>query len=487
MKQLLTAAIVLMCVLLASCWGEEDYTLSPTAQLRFSADTLAFDTVIAGQPTGTKMLDIYNDASQALRIKAAYLEKGRQSLWRLNLDGEFLQSGRAEAIPIAAGDSVRLFAEMTAPITGQDAPQAYEEYLVFELESGVRQRVLLNAMGQDVEQLKALTISQATTLSSARPYQILDSLVVAPGATLTLAAGTRLYFQPRASLIVRGRLLAEGTLERPIVMRGDRLGNMFTHQAYDRIPNQWGGLLIASSSKENVLNFCDIHSGAFGIRCEKSDPTNPKLFLHNSIVHNTKGHALEATLCHIEATNTQITNAGGDCVRLVGGQNRFLHCTIAQFYPFAGNRGVALSYTNEHDNVPAPLTEARFVNCLITGYNTDDLAAAQSTRYKDAPFVYHFQNCLLNTPKVVNSEQVVACLFEEDAPETKRRAKHFFPEFDLKKLLFTFALSPQSLAVGKADVQAAQQLPLDRLGRARLADGRADIGCYETPTLQAQP
>lgn len=478
MKQLLTAAFSFVCILLASCWGEEDYTLSPSHQLRFSTDTLAFDTVIAGEPTSTRMLDVHNDASQALRIKATYLASGKQSLWRVNLDGEFLKNGHAEEITLPAGDSLRIFAEMTAPETGQDLPKSYEEKLIFELESGVRQHVLLTAMGQDVERLKARTISVATSLKAQRPYQIFDSLVVAQGATLTLPAGTRLYFHPRSSLIVRGTLVVDGTLEHPVVLRGDRLGNMFTKQAYDRIPNQWGGVVFASTSRANRLEHCDIHSGAYGLRCEPNEQSSPVLTLRNSIIHNTKGHALEATLCSVDAANTQITNAGGDCVHLVGGRHHFVHCTIAQFYPFVGERGVALSYSNERNNAAAPL-EVRFVNCLITGNNADDVMGFPSQRHKNAKFQYAFQNCLLNTPKIASSPNITACLFEEEAPESTRRAQQFLPLFDWSSLFFSFTLSPQSWAVGKADPVVAQQYPTDRLGRPRLADGKADIGCYE--------
>lgn len=480
MKQLLAAATILMCILLAACWGEEDYTLSPHDRLRFSTDTLAFDTVIAGEPTGTRMLDVHNEASKTLRIKAVFLAKGKASLWRVNLDGEFLQGGRTDNVNLLPNDSLRLFAEMTAPLTGQDVPSRYEEQLIFELESGQRQQVVLTAIGQEVTPLRARKITRDTILDARRPYQIFDSLVVAPEATLTLLPGTRLYFRPRASLIVRGRLLSKGTLEHPVVMRGDRLGYMFTQQAYDRIPNQWGGVVLASGSRDNQLDYTDIHSGAYGLRCEPSEGEEALLTLRNSVIHNTKGHALAATNCRIEVGNTQISNAGGDCVHLIGGRARFVHCTLAQFYPFVGARGVALSYTNELHDKPAPL-EAHFINCLITGNAADDVQATPSLRYKKATFNYLFQNCLLNTSKVETSAQIVNCLFEDEAPEAMRRAQQFFPSFDLKSLFFSFTLSQKSLAVGKAHLPTTLQWPTDRLGRSRLTDGKADIGCYEAP------
>lgn len=101
--------------------------------------------------------------------------------------------------------------------------------------------VILNAFGQSVTTLKGKVITRDTILSSRRPYQIYDSLVIAKDATLSVRPGVRFYFHRGAQLIVHGKLLAQGALNNPIIMRGDRLGNMFSQQAYDNIPGQWGG------------------------------------------------------------------------------------------------------------------------------------------------------------------------------------------------------------------------------------------------------
>ena len=62
--------------------------------------------------------------------------------------------------------------------------------------------------------------------------------MVAENVTLKLEPGTRFYFHNGAKFIVHGTLLAEGAVNNPIVMRGDRLGNIFTNQAYDQLPGQ---------------------------------------------------------------------------------------------------------------------------------------------------------------------------------------------------------------------------------------------------------
>lgn len=477
---------IVLCVLLYSCLSEEDYTLDASARLTFSTDTLSFDTVIAGEPTGTHTFQVFNHHSKGIRIRRIYLEKGKSSFFRLNIDGVSLKEGETTDLEILGGDSLRIFAELTAPVTDSNLPSALEETLFFQLESGVLQKMMLKGSGQRVTIMRSVVLKKDTVLSSERPYQIFDSLVVDEGVTLTLSSGCRLWFHPTASLIVRGRLLAEGTLQAPIEMRGDRLGNMFSNQPYDRIPNQWGGVVFASTSTENKLNYCDIHSGAFGIRCDSADATPLKLLLENSIIHNVEAEAFSSKLCNTIVGNTQITNAGGDCVRLIGGKHSFTHCTIGRFYVFQGQGGVAVRFSNHDGGKRFPLWQADFSNCLITGYSSDDIMGEPSARYKDEPFNYKFNHCLLNTPKT-EDKNLIKCLFEEELPDDQGKAKHFSPGFDLKKLLFSFLLSPHSSAVNKADPAVSRTLyPHDRLGNNRFLDGTPDIGCYEALPLSTE-
>lgn len=478
-KLFLSLFSFMLCVLLHSCLSEEDYTLVSSARLTLSTDTLALDTIIAGASTNTYTMQVFNNNSKGVRIAKAYLEGGKDSYFRVNIDGAYLFDGETTNLEIAAGDSLRVFVEATAPNIDADQPQDLADRLIFFLESGTEQQVLLTASGQAVFIKEGVRIATDELWDAKRPYQIMDSLVVEKDATLTLAAGTRLYFHPKSSLIVYGKLLVEGQLGAPVVMRGDRLGYMFSQQPYDRIPNQWGGVVFKSSSVGNKLNYCDIHSGAFGIRCDSTADNEQKLLLENSIIHNVSGDAFYAKACVTSVGNSQITNAKGDCVKLMGGSHDFVHCTIGQFYAFAGGRGVALRFGNHEDGVRLPLQKASFTNCLITGYNGDDLMGEQSERYKDDAFKFYFSHCLINTPKV-NNDDFVNCLFEEDFPTSNRGDKHFYPAFDLQKLLFYFTLSPNSAAVNKADTNVARNTyPLDRLGRSRLSDEGADIGCYE--------
>ena len=196
-------------------------------------------------------------------------------------------------------------------------------------------------------------------------------------------------------------------------------------------------------------------------------------------VHNVQGHALEARHVRLTAINSQFSNAGLDCLNLKGGHYEFVHCTIAQFYPLVGGKGVALKFSNFEDKTPLPLEQLLFENCIITGSGSDDIMGSQSDRYKDLAFNYAFSHCLLNTPKVKDDAHFIDCLWEKDNKEHSG-AKNFTPEFDYDKLVFKFQLDSLSSAVNAGSYEiASKKAPYDLRGINRLQDIKPDLGCYE--------
>ena len=477
--------LLLLSVLLTACFDDEDYTTSPTDFLVSDIDTLRFDTVISGEPTNTYTFRLFNPADKYLRITQAYLESGAASPFHVNIDGATIENGSSVSLEVAKKDSLSIFLMANLPDIDADEPQFIRDRLVLITEGGARTEIVLEASGQSVIKLKANTITAHTTLEANRPYQVFDSLVVATGCTLTLPAGARLWMHPQAELIVHGTLRCEGTAEKPVIIRGDRLGEMFNSQPYDRIPAQWGGIVIKPESAGNHINHADIHSGAFGLRIENSgDHTTERLRLENSIVHNTKGLCIEAEGSKIFVGNCQITNGGAGCISLHGGDNTFIHCTIGRFYAFTGGYGAALTFSNaDATGNPLPLVRAEFTNSIITGYSTDEVMAEQAHETEIAAFDFRFDHCLLNTTPVDDESITNACLWDnKDA--TVCREDNFAPAFDFATLFFTFGLAAESQAIGTADpTVAATHYPLDLKGRARPAD-KPDMGCYqheETP------
>ncbi|HNQ88716.1 MAG TPA: lamin tail domain-containing protein [Verrucomicrobiota bacterium] len=114
----------------------------------------------------------------------------------------------------------------------------------------------LDADGQEVERLLFAvwrdtgsttnpgSVLTANTLWRAEqgPYRVAQALEIPAGITLAIEPGTSVYFDPAGSLQISGRLLAEGTADRPI--------------ALDRTPGasgSWGGLSFVNATNENRL------------------------------------------------------------------------------------------------------------------------------------------------------------------------------------------------------------------------------------------
>ncbi len=472
-----------MVVALSACMGDDEFTVSPSDRLAFSTDTVAFDTVICNVPSSTLSFAVYNRNDKAIRLPRVFVKRGTDSPFRVNVDGAPLQGGEALDFEIPAKDSILVYVFANAPEKGSDVPVEEMDTLVFELESGVRQQVILTASGQEVNTLRGWVVNRDTVLDSPRPFHVMDSLVVSEGATLTLAKGTQLLFHSGVTLTVHGRLRVMGTLDSPVVLRGDRYDDMFKNQPYDRIPGQWGGVVFAPESYDNYLNYADIHSGDFGIRVDSCDVGKETLFMENSVVHNVKGDGLSTRMAQVYVGNSQITNAGGNCVKVRGGNVTFVHCTIARFYCFTGGGGVALDFANYDGKVRLPLTGAQFANCLITGSQSDEIMGSNNPDHEKDAYEYAFFNCLFNTVHPEKEDKrLVSCLWDDaEGEEAVKREKNFTPEFDLKSLTFSFELAKGSQAIGHADSTITMQTyPLDRLGRPRSGEGLLpDIGCYQ--------
>lgn len=479
---------------LIGCMQDEDYTTSPNDLLMFSTDTVRFDTIISGSPTNTYTFTVYNRASKAIRIPQVSLEQGGASPFKVNVDGTPLQDGTASDFEISAKDSMIVYLMVNLPEQDSDEPVAAADKLVFTTEAGVQQKIVLTAAGQSVIPLSGQRITENTVFAARRPYRVMDSLVVEEGATLTLSAGTRLYFHPDAELIVYGTLHIAGTLDAPVQLRGDRMGNMFAGQPYDRIPGQWGGVTLKGTSYDNYFAYADIHSGKYGVRVDSSDVSRAKLTVENSVIHNTMRHALDIRMANVYVGNSQITNSGGDCVHIRGGDVTLVHCTVGRFYVFTGGSGVALDFANYDGDVRLPLHRLVVANSIVTGYQDDEIMGSQNERFEDDAYAYGFLNCLLRTPRPEEENpSLINCYWDyadevttEEGEDAAVSDKNFTPDFDLDALTFSFALSPRSQAVGRADAATtAATYPNDRLGRPR--GSAPDIGCYQHTEAEEAP
>ena len=473
----LFGGLLLVSILAAGCVDEEDFPTPAGARVEFSIDTLKMDTVLSCLGTATHRFTVYNNSGDGISITDVAFVDGESMGYRVNVDGMYINDGLAQSIDVRDGDSVIVFVELTPEELDLDDPVELTTSLIFTLLNGAEQSVVLQAWSQDVVQLEAVHITGSETLEAGRPFLVYDSLTVDIGATLSIPEGQLFYFFSDAFLRIDGTLLAEGTQDEPIVMRGHRTEMMFENQPYDRVSDQWVGIVISETSYGNHLNYCDIHSAHDGILAQAAETTTEQLRIENSIVHNMAGYGMSLKGAQVFIGNCQITNAADGCLYIVGGNVTCVHSTIANFYPFSSDRGAALTYTNYEGDEAWALEQATFINSIVTGWSDDEVYGLQGSD-ESAAFNYAFYYCLLNTPEVDDDANIVGCVW--DRPEGEVSAEENFNDFNLDYLLFDFSLSEESLARGIAEISYTQAYyPQDRLGVERLSDGAADAGCYE--------
>lgn len=480
MKRLLFFChIMLVFVVFASCDDNDSFTTNPSSILSFSKDTVSLDTVFSTVPTSTYTFWIYNHNDDGLRLSQVRLARGNQSGFRVNVDGTYLDNTMGSLVrdlEVRGGDSIRVFVELTSSLTNSSDPQLVEDNLVFTLESGTEQRVNLRAYSWDALLCRNVVISRDTTIASSKPVVVYGGLTVDSGATLTVTAPTKLYFHSDAGIDVYGRLVISGSAGNDVVLRGDRTDRMFDYLPYDRVSGQWQGIRFRPSSTGNTIAYADIHSATDGIVCDSAayDSISPRLSLANVTIHNCKGAGLRAYNSNIKAENCQITNTLGDCMAIYGGKASVLYCTLAQFYPFDAQRGVALRFANRYGEADYPLHLMECRNSLVTGYASDEMMGETGDTL--VAFNYRFYDCILRTPPIGDSlllEKFVNVVFE--VPEDTVQGTDHFVNIDTDNLYYDFHLDSLSTARGRA--KAIDACPLDRDGRER---GQApDVGCYQ--------
>ena len=97
-------------------------------------------------------------------------------------------------------------------------------------------------MGQDVIILNDTTLAAPTHLTAGKPYLVYGTLTVDTLIHVTIDPGATLLFHDKASMLVKGRLTARGTQEKPITLRGDRLDHVVGEIGYDIMSGQWDGV-----------------------------------------------------------------------------------------------------------------------------------------------------------------------------------------------------------------------------------------------------
>lgn len=317
--------LVVIIALATACEQEMDtFTTDPTAKLRFSADSVIFDTLFTSVGSITKRLWVYNDLENAVEITTIKLRQA-QSNFTIVLNGQSKSS--FENIPILGKDSIQVLVTVNINPQDQNLPFLVNNYLDFTT-NGNLQFTNLVAWGQDAHFIEKSLLSCDQVWTNDRPYVLLDSVFVEQGCKLTINQGTRIYANVNAAIVIAGSLEANGTFGERILITNSR-----QEEDYINAPGQWRGILFAKTSTNNLINCTDIRNAINGIWLGTPDDNiDPDLILSNSKIENMSGIGLAAFTSDLYAYNTLINNCGQFAVaNLAGGNYKYEHCTFANF------------------------------------------------------------------------------------------------------------------------------------------------------------
>lgn len=374
--------------------------------LRFSTDTLRFDTVFTTLSSTTRSFKIFNPQDERVVLSSVRLEGGDASYFQLNVDGH---SGRQLTdIEIGAKDSIYVFATVRVDPTNANTPFIIEDKLIATL-NGNDFTVPLIAYGQNAHFITDSVLSTQTWLTD-KPYVIFGYALVDSQQTLTLPAGCRVYMHANARLFVDGTLIARGTRQDSIIFQGDRLDRDYF--GYEGYPGEWGGIYFTQRSKGSVMEHVILRNGGNGAQGAPPaliqlapdsvhDLNAPQLTLSKVILENSIGYGLLSFGGTIRASNCLIQSCGANALALVqGGDYFFDYCSIATY----GNAKIAhidnpsaviLNYyvVSQTQTIVAPL-KATLRNCVVGGSLTNEFVA-DSLDYSTSPAQLSLISCVL--------------------------------------------------------------------------------------------
>ena len=322
-----------------------------------------------------------------------------------------------------------------------------------------------------------MTVLNTYVFSDTLPYMLFDTIVV--NGKLTIQAGAQLYMHRNACLIAQADVYAQGTINQPIIIRGDRLDRLFDSVPYLYAGGSWDGLyLISDQPRTYNLSYVDILSGNVGLYCANSTEDLSQLTMNGCRIHNHTLYGLVLNNVDALVSNTEISNCASYCVYCDGGTHRFVHSTIASYFGFTNIRiqsvtkeETAAVYINNLSK-QTPHTNTSFENCIITGYMPNQVVVA-------TPFDQYYPGSFIGNYLKTDT----LCIPNASANVYWQRtdtAKVFVNDFYKYKeyIYYDFRLDSLSPAIGIGDSLLALPYPADRNGFSR-AGVSPDAGCYQ--------
>ncbi|CAM1335106.1 hypothetical protein [Tenacibaculum aestuariivivum] len=495
MRNCLLLLAIITLITISAC--RKDFNTVPNfGKLEFSKDTVFLDTIFSNIGSATYNLKVYNRSSKSITIPEIKLENGMASNYRLNVDG--VSGKKFNDIDILANDSMYVFVETTVDFNSVTNP-LYTDKLLFD-NGNNQQDVDLVTLIQDAHfifpsknstGIQTLTIDgeeskiqgrfltdSELNFTAQKSYVIYGYAAVPTNKTLTIDAGTKIYFHKNSGLIIdkKASLKINGTLKNKVTFEGDRLEHL-----YSKLPGQWGTIWLRAGSTKNEINHTIIKNGTVGILIEDTEATTqPTLYIKNTEIYNNSNYGVLAKNTNIKGENIVIGNAGQSSLACTyGGSYNFTHSTFANYWNNSLRQSptvIVNNYSTEINNnqqeiiVTNDLIAANFTNCIIEGNNNIEFVLE---KINSSIFNYSAENSMIRFNDFNNSYQNNDALNFNDTSHYKNIILNGTPDF--KNIFFNdFIIGENSDAINKAKTSIVTE---DILGVNRTTNPA--IGAYQ--------
>lgn len=428
---ILMVSAVFALIIFTSCRKDETISSDPSYKLKFSTDSVMFDTVFTTMGSVTKRLMVYNPNENSVIISRVKLAGGSNSPYSVNIDGS---SGTSVSnIKIGGNDSLYVFVKVTVDPVNDNLPLVVKDSVIFETNGNI-QDVDLIAWGQNAHFIVADSLlngflpysfiareGEQIHWTNDKPYVIVGYGVVDSLGSLTIDAGCQIHFYNNAGLWIyrSASIQVNGTAAEPVVFQGVRL-----EQEYQDVPAQWDRIWINESEVNSEFNYSIIKNGTIGIQAETFNTgLGNKLILNNTQILNMQGWGLFSRFYQIEGNNVLIANAGSSVLNLTtGGNYQFKNSTFANYWGYDVRKDPLLHISdyyitvinNQQVTYLGNLENAYFGDCIFYGSLENEILLDQHPD-SDPPaqFNYNFDYCLLKTTNI-DDEFFTNCIFNKD-------------------------------------------------------------------------
>ncbi|MEM6641947.1 MAG: hypothetical protein AAF616_03120 [Bacteroidota bacterium] len=329
--------IILFFSFLVSCdLAEESISADPSLSLILSSDTVLFDTLISDSRSSTRRLKVINPNREAIRFGSIALAKGSDSDFSVVINGR--SETRITDQVLSGGDSILILVEVNVTPRDQDLPYLVKDSVVFNW-NGNSADVKLVAYGQDAAKRQNEIICDETWIPD-RPYLIEGVAIVEENCRLTIAPGTRIFFENDAILLVQGDLIADGDSSSQIIFTSSRFDSGF-----DQVPGQWQGIIFGESSNSSIA-YTTINNAVIGVGAgyqlvetddsfqllpgSTTDMLQTEIQITNSIINTCSLAGILAFNSRISSVNTLIYDCGQFLFGgFAGGDYSLVHNTLS--------------------------------------------------------------------------------------------------------------------------------------------------------------